>query len=70
MKKEHNVRLEAVMKSIQHDGMRLNQETKCVFGTDMVGYLGYNVSRAGIQPTNDKVKVLHEVPESERRKEL
>lgn len=66
---QHNARLEAVLQRIQNDGVRLNQE-KCAFGMDEVEFLGYKVSRAGIQPTDDKVRALHEAPEPKCKKEL
>lgn len=37
---------------------------------DEVEFLGYKVSGAGIQPTDDKVRALHEAPEPKCKKEL
>ncbi|KAM7281410.1 uncharacterized protein ISCGN_005791, partial [Ixodes scapularis] len=66
---EHNTRLQAVLQRIQDDGVRLKRD-KCVFGVDEVVFLGYKVSKAGIQPTDDKVKAIHGAPEPKCKKEL
>ncbi|XP_042147460.1 uncharacterized protein K02A2.6-like [Ixodes scapularis] len=66
---EHNTRLQAVLQRIQDDGVRLKRD-KCVFGVDEVVFLGYKVSKAGIQPTDDKVKAIHGAQEPKCKKEL
>ncbi|XP_064475711.1 uncharacterized protein K02A2.6-like [Ornithodoros turicata] len=66
---EHNTRLEAVLRRILEDGVRLNKD-KCLFGVKEVIFLGHKISAGGIQPTDDKVKAIHEAPAPKCKKEL
>ncbi|XP_064479209.1 uncharacterized protein K02A2.6-like [Ornithodoros turicata] len=67
---EHNTRLEAVLRRILQDGVRLNKD-KCLFGVkEVVFFLGHKISAGGIQPTDDKVKAIHDAPAPKCKKEL
>ncbi|XP_064469925.1 uncharacterized protein LOC135384662 [Ornithodoros turicata] len=66
---EHNTRLEAVLRRILEDGVRLNKD-KCLFGVKEVVFLGHKIRAGGIQPTDDKVKAIHDAPAPNSKMEL
>lgn len=55
--KEHDVNLQAVLSKLSSAGLRLKKD-KCVFRVPSVSYLGYQVSAAGLQPLDDRVRAI------------
>lgn len=55
--KEHDSRLEKVMKRLNTHGVLLNK-SKCVFRTDRVNFLGHRLSKEGIEPAVDKLLAI------------
>ncbi|XP_075550768.1 uncharacterized protein LOC142584548 [Dermacentor variabilis] len=66
---QHHARLQEVLKRIHEDGLRLKFD-KCQFCVEEVRYLGFSVNSAGVQPTVEKVRAIHEAPEPTCKKEL
>nr|XP_050024971.1 uncharacterized protein K02A2.6-like [Dermacentor andersoni] len=66
---QHHACLQEVLKRIHEDGLRLKFD-KCQFCVEEVRYLGFSVNSAGVQPTEDKVRAIHEAPEPTCKKEL
>ena len=58
---DHLNNLEEVLKRLASAGLRL-RKNKCVFMEPQVTYLGHKVSKEGIQPLDDKVKVITNAP--------
>lgn len=59
--KEHDARLEAVLKRLNEYGVTLN-ETKCQFKVRETKFLGYKLSTKGIEPDTEKVKAVLDLP--------
>jgi hypothetical protein len=57
---EHLEHVAEVLERIEKAGLKLRPE-KCVFGAESVNYLGYVISRDGIKPDGDKIKVINEM---------
>ena len=66
---EHLQNLHNVLAVLQNNGLRL-QRSKCQFLLDKVEYLGFQVSREGIQPTPAKVTAIKEAPSPTNVSEL
>lgn len=58
---EHDARLEAALKVIAESGLKLNKE-KCVFKKPQLTYFGHIISHNGIQPQQEKVRAISELP--------
>lgn len=58
---EHEQHLRVLFDRLQEFGLVLNP-TKCVFGVDSLEFLGHRITQLGIQPLEDKVKVIREFP--------
>ena len=58
---EHLRNLEAVFQPFQKYGLRVKL-SKCVFMAPSVIYFGLRFSERGIQPTDEKVKAIQDVP--------
>ena len=58
---EHLKNLGAVLAKLEADGLKLNRK-KCVFTAPSVEYLGHQIDKDGLHPTEDKVKCIKEVP--------
>ena len=58
---EHNQRLGRVLQAIGDAGMTLNPK-KCLFATDKVVFLGYEVDWQGIRPNSKKVAAIRDFP--------
>lgn len=58
---EHTERLREVFERLRTAKLTLNLE-KCHFAKDSVEYLGHCVTRAGVKPSQDKVKAIREYP--------
>ena len=60
-KKEHLAHLQEVLHRLSDTGLRLKRQ-KCTFMAPEVVYLRYKISKAGIAPTEAKLKAVHEAP--------
>ena len=58
---EHLQNLSAVLQRIKQHSLRL-KKTKCSFFQSSVKYLGHIIDKDGIQPSNDTVKAIQELP--------
>ena len=58
---EHLRNLAQVFDRLREAGLKLKAE-KCKFGAGEVIYLGYQVSREGLAPTQDKIRAVKEYP--------
>ncbi|KAK8780364.1 hypothetical protein V5799_018296 [Amblyomma americanum] len=66
---QHHASLQEVLKIIREDGVRLKFDN-CQFCAEGMCSLGSRANSAGVQPTEDKVRVIHEAPEPTCKKEL
>ena len=66
---EHLHNLEAVCQQFQKYGQRV-ELSKCVFMAPSVKYLGLHFSERGIQPTDEKVKAIRDMPTPRNMTEL
>ena len=66
---DHLSNLEEVLKRLVSAGLRL-QKKKCVFMEPQVTYLGHKISKEGIQPLDDKVDAITNVPAPKNVSEL
>lgn len=58
---EHVEHLKRVLNRIREFGLKLSKE-KSKFGLKEIKFLGYTVSREGVQPDPDRVKAIQEAP--------
>ncbi|XP_065188042.1 uncharacterized protein K02A2.6-like [Sycon ciliatum] len=58
---QHDERLRAVLRRFAETGLRLRRE-KCEIGKPQVSYLGFTLSKAGLQPSRDKVLSIQNAP--------
>lgn len=58
---EHRLHLEEVFKRLNNHGITINME-KCIFGTEELEFLGYNITPEGITPSADRIKAIEEYP--------
>ena len=65
---DHLDKLELVLKRLREAGLKVNAK-KSIFGTDEMEYLGYWVTRNGIQPVSKKVQAIMnlETPKTKRQ---
>ena len=54
---EHDRRLKLVLARLAERGVRLRKQ-KCAIRVDRVRYLGYSISRNGLEPNQDKVQAI------------
>ena len=66
---EHDQNLTAFLKAAKDCNLTLN-ENKCVFATESINLLGYNVSHGILQPDPDRVKPVLDLPLPKSSKEL
>lgn len=67
--KEHDERLNSVLKTIEKSGLKLNKD-KCQLKRSQVKYFGHTVSASGIQPNADKVAAILDMPAPKNVTEL
>ena len=60
----HLQNLEAVLARLERAGLRLKR-AKCSFMLPSVEYLGFRISAAGLQPTDEKVRAIQNAPAPE-----
>ena len=66
---DHMDKLEQVLLRLQKAGLKVSGN-KCSFVQDMVEYLGYVITREGIQPVNKRVEAINNIAPPKTRKEL
>ena len=66
---EHVQNLRAVLQRLQENGVTLKKE-KCKFFLPEVEYLGFNVSKEGLRPTESKVKAIKDAKAPQSLSEL
>ena len=67
---EHEKYLRAVFERLDKHGLSINV-SKCVFGASEVDYLGYNISKDGTRPLEERVEAIKNFPKlSELRRYL
>nr|XP_053616105.1 uncharacterized protein K02A2.6-like [Plodia interpunctella] len=67
--KEHNARLNAVLKQLQEAGLRVNKN-KCKFAATTIHFLGFVIDEIGIHPCEHKINEIKEFPAPGNIKEL
>jgi hypothetical protein len=58
--KDHLTGLEEVFKRLQQAGLKVNAK-KSNFGAHKMEYLGYNITRTGIQPIAKKIQAIQAI---------
>ena len=66
---DHRTKLEMVLARLSTAGMRVNA-SKFKFFTEQIEYLGYWITRQGIQPVHNKVEAILNIKAPKTRKEL
>jgi hypothetical protein len=66
---DHLTGLEEVFKRLQQAGLKVNAK-KSNFGTHEMEYLGYNITRTGIQPIAKKVQAIQAIKTPKTCKKL
>lgn len=66
---EHLQRLQAVLKRLQENGLRV-KKSKCEFGKSQIEYLGFVLNSQGLHPSPDKVDAVKNAPVPTCVKEL
>jgi transposase InsO family protein len=66
---EHLTGLEEVFRRLQQAGLKVNAK-KSNFGAHEMEYLGYNITRTGIQPIPKKVQAIQAIKTPKTRKQL
>ena len=66
---DHLTKLEMVLARLSTSGMRVNA-SKSKFFTEQIEYLGYWITRQGIQPVHNKVEAILNIKAPKTRKEL
>lgn len=66
---EHDARLDAVLKRISENNLKLNKD-KCVFRQSKVTYMGHTLSDKGLYPDPEKIRAVTDMKKPENTKEL
>jgi hypothetical protein len=66
---DHLEGLEEVFRRLQEAGLKVNAK-KSNFGAHEMEYLGYNITRTGIQPIAKKVQAIQAIKTPKTRKQL
>ena len=66
---DHLDKLRVVLEKLQHAGLRVNVK-KSFFAKEELEYLGYWITRKGIQPTTSKVHAIGNIATPKTRKQL
>lgn len=66
---EHRRHLETLFSTLQKNKLRINV-SKCVFGQQKLEFLGYMVSKDGIEPIEERVSAIMAYPEPKTIQEL
>ena len=68
-RKEHEQNLRQVFQRLEQFGLRINL-SKCQFFQDSVIYLGHQITREGVQPTEERVSSIMNAPTPQNKVEL
>lgn len=66
---EHDQRLKRVLQTLEEFNVTLNRE-KCVFGAEMLCFLGHELSLSGIRPATEKLAAVKQFREPETAEEV
>ena len=66
---DHLAKLDTVFQRLTDAGLKVNAK-KSIFGAHQVDYLGYLITRQGIQPQPDKIRAIHNLAPPKTRKQL
>ena len=66
---DHLEKLDEVLRRVKDAGLKVNAK-KSFFGRQELEYLGYWVTREGIQPLKSKVKAIHQIAPPKTKKQL
>jgi len=66
---KHLEKLEQVLTRLQEAGLKINA-SKSFFGRTQLEYLGYNISREGLRPSQKKVEAILQLDAPKTRKQL
>ena len=66
---DHLSKLEEVLKRLQKSGLKVNAR-KSFFGKGELEYLGYWITRDGIQPVPKKVEAIHNIATPQNKKDV
>ena len=66
---DHLDKLEEILKRLRDAGLKVNAK-KSSFGRHELEYLGYWVTREGVQPEPKKVEAIHNIAPPRNKKEL
>ena len=66
---KHLEKLEQVLTRLQEAGLKINA-SKSFFGRTQLEYLGYNISREGLRPSQKKVEAILQLSPPKTRKQL
>lgn len=66
---QHKQHLQEVLQRLNDYGVTLNL-SKCEFGKTKINFLGYEVSAAGIQPTEERIEAISNYPKPKNIQEL
>ena len=58
---EHLRNLEELLGQLEQAGLRLKR-SKCSFMLELVEYLGHKILAKGLQPTDEKIRVVRDAP--------
>ena len=67
--KEHNERLEEVLKKLKEKGLKLNKE-KCCFNMIKLEFMGHVLSKDGVAPEESKIKLVASAREPKNASEV
>ena len=65
---DHKKDVHSVLSKLDAVGLKVN-EAKCKFFQDEIEFLGYNITKNGIQPPQSRVEALSQLPEPKEKKE-
>ena len=68
-KEDHHQKLKEVLSRLKTAGAKLKLK-KCVFMATELEYLGLKINREGIQPVDEKIKAIQEMPKPQNVKQL
>ena len=67
--KDHMHTLERIFKRLEENGLAISLK-KCRFGEQSIEFVGYNISREGVQPLPRKLHAISSFPAPQKQKHL
>ena len=58
---EHDQRLKETLERIKNAGIKLNPD-KCEYRKEEIEYFGHKISKAGVQPSPERIRAIREMP--------